>query len=242
MKNILGKITILILLMLIIHICLPNMTYAMDNVISGGDGFIAARDNKSPIDEEALKTTSDYIYNILFTIAVVLAVAIGMVIGIQFMLGSAEEQAKVKETLVPYVIGVFVVFASFTIWKIVVNIGNDIEGEGEQIVNRNNANTYDEVFAITESQINSMDKTELENYLNKVNTAIIEENAFAFNEGTQEVEDNERIRKLQERKKYVIDEINSRPIDIPNYTGEKSETMKEFEEKYKDKIEEIMNP
>ena len=50
-----------------------------------------------------------------------------MVIGIQFIMGSADEKAKIKETLLPYIIGVCVIFGAFTIWKVVVNIGNDIE-------------------------------------------------------------------------------------------------------------------
>ena len=121
------KVITLILLTFIIAIILPDMSYAMDEVLQQGDSFVSiGQSSASPIDQGALKSTSDYVYNILFTIAVVLAVAIGMIIGIQFMIGSAAEQAKVKETLVPYVIGVFIVFASFTIWKIVVTIGNDV--------------------------------------------------------------------------------------------------------------------
>lgn len=125
MEKIMLKIGLMILLMIVIFTTIPNRTYAMSNVISSGDKFInvGARGN-NVIDEEALKDTSNYIYNILFTIAIVLAVAIGMIIGIQFMMGSAAEQAKIKETLIPYVVGVFIVFASFTIWKVVVNIGN----------------------------------------------------------------------------------------------------------------------
>lgn len=124
MKSILTKIIMLILVITIVNI--PNTTYAMDDVIQQGDSFLSSANTTSPIDEDALKSTSDYVYNILFTIAVVLAVAIGMVIGIQFIMGSAAEQAKIKETLVPYVVGVFVVFAAFGIWKIAVNIGNDV--------------------------------------------------------------------------------------------------------------------
>ena len=124
MKSILTKILLLILLITMIYI--PNTTYAMGNVISQGEDFLSSRNNTSPINEVSLKETSDYVYNILFTIAVVLAIAIGMIIGIQFVMGSVEEQAKVKETLVPYVIGVFVVFASFTIWKIVINVGDSV--------------------------------------------------------------------------------------------------------------------
>ena len=43
------------------------------------------------------------------------------------MTGSVEEQAKVKQTLVPYVAGCVVLFGAFTIWKIVVTI---IQGSG----------------------------------------------------------------------------------------------------------------
>lgn len=149
MKNILAKIIVLILLLAMINI--PNSTYAMDTVISDGDSFIAAANTTLPIDKDALQTTSNDIYNILFTIAVVLAIAIGMIIGIQFMIGSAAEQAKVKETLVPYVIGVFVVFASFTIWKIAVNIGNDVSPTPEGVV------TLETSYTITKKYNNQID-------------------------------------------------------------------------------------
>lgn len=124
-KSILGKIAIIMFALILITICNSNSVFAMDETITQADGFLGAA-NESPIDQGALKSTSDYVYNVLFTIAVVLAFAVGMIIGIKFMFGSVDEQAKIKETLVPYVIGVFVVFASFTIWKIVVNIGEDI--------------------------------------------------------------------------------------------------------------------
>lgn len=125
MKSILTKIILLILVITMIG--LPSTVYGIDDIISDGDSFIdASKGEPSMIDENALKKTSDYVYNVLFIIAVVIAVAIGMIIGIQFITGSIEQKAKVKETLVPYIIGVFVVFASFTIWKIVVNIGEQI--------------------------------------------------------------------------------------------------------------------
>lgn len=47
---------------------------------------------------------------------------VGIIIGIQFMVASAEDKAKVKEALVPYVIGCVVIFGAFTIWSVVVNI------------------------------------------------------------------------------------------------------------------------
>lgn len=133
MKKILIKfLIILIASMLINTITFNTISYASsaDDIISQGDNFLATAGNDKVIDETALKDTSDYIYNILFTIGVVLSVAIGMIIGIQFIMGSVEEKAKVKETLIPYVVGVFVIFAAFTIWKIVVSIGNEVAPTG----------------------------------------------------------------------------------------------------------------
>lgn len=53
---------------------------------------------------------------------------VGTIIGIQFMVASAEDKAKVKEALVPYIIGCIVIFGAFTIWSIAVNIGQDMSG------------------------------------------------------------------------------------------------------------------
>ena len=38
------------------------------------------------------------------------------------MWGSVEEQTKAKEALIPYVVGCFVIFGAFGIWKLAVTI------------------------------------------------------------------------------------------------------------------------
>lgn len=130
MKKILIKFLIILVASMLINTIIFNTnSYAssLGDLITKGDKFIEkANDTDEVIDTEELGTTSDYIYNTLFTIGVVLAFAIGMIIGIQFIMGSVEEKAKIKETLVPYVIGVFVIFSAFAIWKIVVGIGNEV--------------------------------------------------------------------------------------------------------------------
>lgn len=124
MKNKVGVCIILIILTLFVS--LQSNIYAMDAIMDSAESFLETGADEGVINEEALKSTSDYLYNILLTVAIALAVIVGAIIGIQFMIGSVEEKAKVKETLIPYIIGIFIIFASFTIWKIVVSIGNDI--------------------------------------------------------------------------------------------------------------------
>ena len=55
----------------------------------------------------------------------IVAVLIGAILGIKFMIGSVEEKAEIKAALVPFIIGCVVVFGAFGIWKIVVTIGNN---------------------------------------------------------------------------------------------------------------------
>lgn len=42
------------------------------------------------------------------------------------MIASAEDKAKVKEAIVPFIIGTAVIFGAFTIWSLVINIGQSI--------------------------------------------------------------------------------------------------------------------
>lgn len=120
------KIILIVIFTILFITTLNNKAFALGNIIAQGDDFLAAANTNYTINESALQETSRSVYNILFTIAVIIAFAVGMIIGIQFIVGSIDDKAKVKETLVPYVIGVAVIFSAFGIWKIVVNIGNDI--------------------------------------------------------------------------------------------------------------------
>ncbi len=113
-------------------------TYAagdtVDDIVSGAEGFLGegkdashdtsagSYESTAGVDETKLKETSDFVYNLLFAIAMVVAVIIGLVIGIKFMVSSVEEKAKIKELLLPYVVGCGVVFGAFGIWSLVVNI------------------------------------------------------------------------------------------------------------------------
>lgn len=69
-----------------------------------------------------LQITSNFVYNILLSIAIVVAVIWGMILGIQFLIGSAEQRAETKKALAPYLVGCVVIFGAFGIWAFVVNI------------------------------------------------------------------------------------------------------------------------
>ena len=121
------KIIEIVFVLIIALLILPNYnTYACGDIVSSGDDFLSKGNNTGTIDESQLKNTSDKLYNILFAIGVVVMFVVGTIIGIQFIVASAEEKAKVKESLIPYAVGCAVILGAFTIWKIVVTIGNSM--------------------------------------------------------------------------------------------------------------------
>ena len=57
---------------------------------------------------------------------IVLAVLVGGVLGVKFMIASAEDKAKIKEAMIPYVLGCIVIFGAFGIWKLAITILNNL--------------------------------------------------------------------------------------------------------------------
>ena len=62
------------------------------------------------------------ILGIVSTAASVLAVIILIVLGIKYMMGSAEEKAEYKKTLLPYFIGAIFVFGAGAICSVIFNM------------------------------------------------------------------------------------------------------------------------
>ena len=114
----------LFLFLIIIVLIYPNKVQAVnpDSIMSGADNFLNIGDTSLAMDYSQLDEASDFIYNILLGISLVIAVVVGMFLGIKFMVASSEEKAEIKESLVPYVISCVVIFGAFTIWKLIINI------------------------------------------------------------------------------------------------------------------------
>lgn len=89
-------------------------------IFSGGKNFV--QDAEPMLKSEEVRDVSNTIYDILFYIGMSISVIIGSILGIKIILASAEEKAKIKEQLIPYIIGCFVIFGSFGIWRIVVKL------------------------------------------------------------------------------------------------------------------------
>lgn len=93
-----------------------------DSFLETGKSEAEDEDSLAGVEEDGMETAANRIYNLLFGIGVVLTVIVGGVLGIKFMIASAEEKAEVKKAMIPYVIGCAVIYGAFAIWKIAVNI------------------------------------------------------------------------------------------------------------------------
>ena len=120
----LGKVIIIQLIIILIVILFPIKNYAedLDSTFSSADDFLNVGDKSVNIDSEQLETSSRFIYNALLAIGIITAVIAGMILSIKYMISAADEQANIKETLVPYIISCCVIFGAFTIWKLVIKI------------------------------------------------------------------------------------------------------------------------
>ena len=123
------KILVKILIMfIIIALTLMGSNYAnassFSDILEGADSFLqdGIGDVKDNLNQANLQTMSDMIYNVLLAVAVIAAVIMGLIIGIKFMTGSVDQKAKIKETLIVYIVGCVVAFGTFGIWRLVINI------------------------------------------------------------------------------------------------------------------------
>lgn len=97
-----------------------------DEIVNEGMNFIGSGKEET-IKGDNLKNASSTLYNILLSIGIFLAVAIGIYLGIKFMLASAEDKAKVKESLIPYIAGCIIIFGAYIIWRFVILLLQKVE-------------------------------------------------------------------------------------------------------------------
>ncbi len=67
------------------------------------------------------------IMGILTTFGMVIAVVVLMVLGIKYMMGSAEEKAEYKKTFIPYIVGAILLFAATGIAQMIFKFADGLK-------------------------------------------------------------------------------------------------------------------
>lgn len=128
-KKILLRI-IAVIFILMFAICQQySKATTLSDIVAGGETFIQKGNSSKSEDlfnADKEQDAVDQLYYILLGIAIIAAFVVGAVLGIQLIISGASGQAKVKEKLIPFAVGLFVVFGGFGIWKIALNLGNKL--------------------------------------------------------------------------------------------------------------------
>lgn len=120
------KLASVLLLIAVISMTLTTMVSANGGIdaanIAGG-----LKGTTSNAQNDVTKIGNQLI-GIITTVGVVVAVIILLVLGIKYMMGSASEKAKYKETMIPYLVGAILIFGAYAITKVVVGLAQGITG------------------------------------------------------------------------------------------------------------------
>ncbi len=119
------KKTVKIISVLLIAIMLVASLSSIAYASTTGDTLnkmLDAQKNGSANGTNEITTLGGRVVGIVQVVGVIIAVIILLVIGIKYMLGSAEEKAEYKKTMMPYLVGALLIFAGSTIVNAIYNI------------------------------------------------------------------------------------------------------------------------
>lgn len=105
---------VLLAMMMVAMVATPVMAAATEVKVTPGQLL-----GDKSVDTEGISKIGNQLITIITTIGIVVSVIVLVVLGIKYMMGSAEEKAEYKKTLMPYVIGAGLVFAASSIAQIV---------------------------------------------------------------------------------------------------------------------------
>lgn len=78
--------------------------------------------------QDDIKNIGGQLLGIFQTVGAVVAVVILLVLGIKYMMGSAEEKADYKKSMIPYVIGAIIIFGAPAIANMVYQLASGLTG------------------------------------------------------------------------------------------------------------------
>lgn len=111
---------VLIILSTFILIAIPSYSYASDP-ISNPD-YYDPKKSTEDIGEAEMVKKGNIIIGIIKTVGIVVSVLTLIILGIKYMVGSLEEKAEYKKTMIPYLVGAVMVFIIPQLVQIIYNI------------------------------------------------------------------------------------------------------------------------
>lgn len=117
------KIITIVFLLIVLFMCTIN-TYAADLTIDPDD----YKPNDININDiQEIINMSSIIVTAIRTIGATISVVVLLVLGIKYMMGSVEERADYKKSMIPYVVGTFIFFGITQFLAIIIQMVEYLE-------------------------------------------------------------------------------------------------------------------
>lgn len=110
---------ILIIFSLLIMVVIPSHSNAGDPITNPGSytpgGF-------STDEANLVMSKAGVVFNTITTVGIIISVITILIIGIKYIVGSVEEKAEYKKTMIPYIVGVFMIMSISAILKLIASL------------------------------------------------------------------------------------------------------------------------
>ena len=116
-KKVMRIITIVATILCVILISSISLATITANDIDG---------KASNVSDDKLKAAGNKVATIIRTVGIVIAVIILMILGIKYMMGSAEEKAEYKKVMMPYLIGAAILFGASALAGTVIDLAEGL--------------------------------------------------------------------------------------------------------------------
>lgn len=125
-KNIIKLMTIVIIV-IVVSLLYSIISYNVEAAANfDPNPYTKSINNSETRGTDQIANAGNIIIGLLRGAGTVLSVIVIAVIGIRYMLGSVEEKATYKQSMLPYLIGAILVFGITTVLPVIIAIANSI--------------------------------------------------------------------------------------------------------------------
>lgn len=117
-KYIISLITIILLVMVISSVTIEVQAIGLD-VFTNPDAY-----KQNNADNSGLVSIGNIVVWVIRTVGIAISTLMLTIIGIKYITGSVEEKAEYKQTMWPYILGAFFLFAGSSITGLIYNLFN----------------------------------------------------------------------------------------------------------------------
>ena len=115
------KIISTVLIAMLLVAMFASVAYATEED-RGPESVLSGLKNPDYSDQTDIQKLGSRIVGVIQIAGVVIAVVVILVIGIKYVIGSAEEKAEYKKTMIPYIVGAILIFAGATIVNVLYSM------------------------------------------------------------------------------------------------------------------------